>query len=78
MSDSLKLLELKRRISRKFLGKFGICGVGLRVEENSVCVYVDNKEKFMRRKYDRLFKIDIGDVGVGIIIEESKPVKFSK
>jgi len=32
----------------------------------------------MRRKYDRLFKIDIGDVGVGIIIEESKPVKFSK
>jgi hypothetical protein len=44
------LEELKTRLSRAYIGKSGIHGVGLRRSQNAVCIYVDKSSAEFQRE----------------------------
>lgn len=39
MAESLD--EVRKRVSRKYLGKAGIHGVGIRRAQNALCIYIE-------------------------------------
>lgn len=69
-------IEIKKREVRKYIGKFGINKVGIRKETNELCVFVKNKETFLKTGYDKLIESIINDSRIGLLIKEGNPVYF--
>ncbi len=65
--------KIKKRLKDRYLGKYGIHGIGIRESENAVCIYVspgaklDETDTLKEIKENALpFKV--------IVIQEERPV----
>lgn len=66
--------EVKEKVSRKYLGKFGVHGVGISRSQNAIKLYVDRGSEIEASRLDAIER-DASPCKVLVVKEESPKIQ---